>query len=162
MKPGDRVQGGVALRATEDDVWVHPYVFRQVCTNGAIIARATQTLHIEPSDFSAAFGGGRARRCDSRGRSRLLCARSLLTGADAMRSSVDSPIDIAVAMASMLSRLPDAIRSGVFDSILDAFGFGEPLEVRPDERRDRGGPRYTRPRGAMEARIDRRLNPVRV
>ena len=47
----DRVQGGVALRATDDDVWIHPYVFRKVCSNGAIIARAIQTRHIERSEF---------------------------------------------------------------------------------------------------------------
>src|SRR5262249_16488363 len=35
VRPGDRVQGGVAVRACEGQVWVHPYVFRQVCRNGA-------------------------------------------------------------------------------------------------------------------------------
>lgn len=40
--PKDRLQGGVALRATESEVWLSPYVFRFVCSNGAImIATAT-------------------------------------------------------------------------------------------------------------------------
>ncbi len=43
VKSRDRVQAGVALRATADDVWVHPYVFRQICSNGAIIAHAIET-----------------------------------------------------------------------------------------------------------------------
>ncbi len=36
VQPRDRVQGGVAVCATSEDIWVHPYVFRQVCSNGAI------------------------------------------------------------------------------------------------------------------------------
>ena len=44
--PGDKLQGGVALRATEDELRVHPYVFRQVCRNGAIFARTLGTRHL--------------------------------------------------------------------------------------------------------------------
>jgi hypothetical protein len=46
----DRVQGGVALRATEREICVHPYVFRLVCRNGAIMAHATQTEQIADLD----------------------------------------------------------------------------------------------------------------
>ena len=51
--PGDKLQGGVALRAAEDEVLVHPYVFRQVCSNGAIFARTVGTRHLrrDESDF---------------------------------------------------------------------------------------------------------------
>jgi hypothetical protein len=124
VKDRDRVQGGVALRATDDDVWVHPYVFRQICSNGAIIARATQTRHIERSDFSPAFAdeelAGAVREAV-----RDCCApEAFETAADAMRSSVHSPIDIAVMMVSTLSRLPDEVRSEVFESVLHVFGRG--------------------------------------
>ena len=121
VKRGDRLQGGVALRATDDDVWVHPYVFRQVCTNGAIIARATQTVHIEQPGFSAAFGEEELAGA-IRDAVRDCCAPDAFdTAADAMRSAVHSPIDIAVTMASMLSHLPDEFRSQVFELILHAF-----------------------------------------
>jgi hypothetical protein len=43
----DRMQGGVALRATEDELWLHPYLFRQVCSNGAVMAQAIESLHVE-------------------------------------------------------------------------------------------------------------------
>src|SRR4051812_31388355 len=36
VRTRDRVQGGVAMRATDQDVSVHPYIFRIVCRNGAI------------------------------------------------------------------------------------------------------------------------------
>src|SRR6266404_2686631 len=50
VRPGDNLQAGVALRATAGEVWVHPYVFRQICRNGAIIAHALQTRHIDSAD----------------------------------------------------------------------------------------------------------------
>lgn len=42
----DRVDKGVALKAAWEDVWVHPYVFRRVCINGAIVAQAVATKHV--------------------------------------------------------------------------------------------------------------------
>jgi hypothetical protein len=45
--PKDRMQPGVALRATPAEIWVHPYLFRQVCSNGAILAHAVQSWQIE-------------------------------------------------------------------------------------------------------------------
>jgi hypothetical protein len=41
VKRRDVVQAGVALRTTSRQVYVHPYVFREVCRNGAIWAHAT-------------------------------------------------------------------------------------------------------------------------
>src|SRR5207245_8847982 len=51
VRASDHVQGGVALKATERAVWVHPYVFRQVCRNGAIMAHAIETRLVEADDF---------------------------------------------------------------------------------------------------------------
>src|ERR1043166_3199788 len=47
VRARDGVQGGVALRATEHELSVHPYVFRKVCSNGAIMAQAIQSQHID-------------------------------------------------------------------------------------------------------------------
>jgi hypothetical protein len=41
------MQGGLALRATEDELSLYPYLFRQVCSNGAIMAQAIESLHVE-------------------------------------------------------------------------------------------------------------------
>src|SRR5258708_6162945 len=43
VRPKDGMQGGLALMAVDDDVRVHPYVFRQVCRNGAIMAQTIET-----------------------------------------------------------------------------------------------------------------------
>lgn len=43
VRPQDAVQGGVALRATEHEIFVHPYTFRKVCQNGAVMAMVMDT-----------------------------------------------------------------------------------------------------------------------
>ncbi len=45
--PRDRVKGGVALKSSEYGVSLHPYTFRLVCRNGAIVAEALETQHLE-------------------------------------------------------------------------------------------------------------------
>jgi hypothetical protein len=47
VRPGDHVRGGVAVRATGSELLVHPYTFRQVCSNGAIAAHALETRRLE-------------------------------------------------------------------------------------------------------------------
>ena len=47
VRPGDAVRGGVAVRATGSELLVHPYTFRQVCSNGAIAAHALETRRLE-------------------------------------------------------------------------------------------------------------------
>ncbi len=47
VRPGDKLQAGLALRATDEELWLHPYLFRQVCSNGAIMAHALESLHVE-------------------------------------------------------------------------------------------------------------------
>src|SRR5215471_2915635 len=46
IRARDNVQSGVALRATDAAAWVYPYVFRLVCKNGAIMARAEEGREI--------------------------------------------------------------------------------------------------------------------
>jgi hypothetical protein len=46
IKRGDGVQGGVAVKATDQGIWVHPYLFRLICKNGAIWAKALQAREI--------------------------------------------------------------------------------------------------------------------
>src|SRR5258708_39169129 len=46
VRPRDHMQGGVVLRADSEEAWVHPYLFRQVCTNGAIMAHAIESRRV--------------------------------------------------------------------------------------------------------------------
>ena len=45
VQADDRLRGGVALRACDDgQICVYPYVFREVCSNGAIMAHSTDAV----------------------------------------------------------------------------------------------------------------------
>jgi hypothetical protein len=55
LRPGDGFHQGVALRATPHRVSVYPYLFRLVCTNGAIRAHALEGRQIIVGDRVDAF-----------------------------------------------------------------------------------------------------------
>jgi hypothetical protein len=44
------MRAGIAMRTTDEQIFVHPYTFRLVCSNGAILAHATQTQVISLDD----------------------------------------------------------------------------------------------------------------
>jgi hypothetical protein len=52
--PSDALQAGVALRTVGPVVSVHPYIYRKVCTNGAIAAQVTGTREIRRVEFASA------------------------------------------------------------------------------------------------------------
>jgi hypothetical protein len=121
VRPGDRLHGGVALRATDAEIWVHPYVFRQVCSNGAIRAHATQSLRLERQSF---FPGDtpeveRALRESIRD---CCAAEAFRCGAEEMKSSLQSGIDAALTMIPFLSRMrAEGAARAIFTTILDRF-----------------------------------------
>jgi hypothetical protein len=53
IAPGDDAQGGVALRATDGGVWVHPYILRLVCSNGLIAPSAFSTRYASRDDLGS-------------------------------------------------------------------------------------------------------------
>ena len=55
VRPGDRIRGGVAVRADGVDIQIHPYTFRKVCSNGAIAAHALETRRIERVESTEVF-----------------------------------------------------------------------------------------------------------
>lgn len=118
VRARDQVQGGVALRATEAEVWVHPYVFRQVCRNGAIIAQAIQTRHLEGLEYSSPVEAGAAVREAMR----ACCVEKAFTdAAETMRSAQEVRADIALNMLPMISQLSIGRGSRIFRDILERF-----------------------------------------
>lgn len=102
IRPADKVQGGVALRATDTAAWVYPYVFRLVCQNGAILAHAAEGREISHLDTVPAFEAVSLVRdaveaCSERD--------AFLTAAAQMRTAAQQPIDVVLNMMPFLSRL---------------------------------------------------------
>jgi hypothetical protein len=120
VRARDRLQGGVALRATPEEIWVHPYVFRQVCSNGAIRAHATQSLHLDRGEFSSGTPNEvehalreAVRECS--------CEEAFARGVDEMRGSMDAKIDLALTMMPMLARMSKPAAQEFLNAILHRF-----------------------------------------
>jgi hypothetical protein len=112
----DRVQGGVALRATDQEILVHPYVFRQVCSNGAIRAHAIQTRRIERAD-SSTYGEPEVAEA-LREAVRASCSAEALEGGVAeMRAARHDEADLILGLMPMLAKLPPGCAGQVLASI---------------------------------------------
>jgi hypothetical protein len=99
--PGDRLQGGVALRADEAEIGVHPYVFREVCKNGAIFAQVvgTRVIRRDECDFVVLPQVAEAVGA---------CCRdeAFAEAAEQMRSARNARANMALNLAPSLSKLP--------------------------------------------------------
>src|SRR5215469_2756577 len=111
IRAGDKVQGGVALRATDTAAWVYPYVFRLVCKNGAIMAHAAEGREIPnlgsvPVFEAVSLVSEAVESC---------CARkAFATAAAQMRTAAQQPVDALLNMmpflASVSSLAPEFAR----------------------------------------------------
>jgi hypothetical protein len=118
VQRSDKMQAGVALRAHESEVWVHPYVFRLVCRNGAIMSHALQTRQVEVREFDTTEEASGAVRAAIRD----CCAEEAFTVAtDQMRSAREVQADLALNLLPFLSRLPSEAGAQVFRSIMERF-----------------------------------------
>ena len=101
-RPLDKMQPGVAIHATEDNIFVHPYVYRLICKNGASMARAVQTRRIEavgtrPSHDAEQEVREAVREC---------CTEEAFESAERqVRSATEREADMALAMLPLLSSM---------------------------------------------------------
>lgn len=115
VRPDDRMQGGVAVRATESEIWLHPYLFRQVCHNGAIMAHSLESLHVEYSEFATEEEVIQ----ELQGAIAVCCKQEVFVVAvDNVRTSVNSGLDIALSHLPRMSRMWDTI---AVDHIMPIF-----------------------------------------
>lgn len=105
---GDRIQAGVALRSNECGAVVHPYTFREVCKNGAIVAQAVGSQTVAFDDFATAeeAAGALAEAVAECG------SAEVFQGAlGQMRSAREVSADFLINLLPMLARfLPDSQR----------------------------------------------------
>jgi hypothetical protein len=125
IRRGDGIQAGVALRAVDDLVLVHPYTLRQVCTNGAIMVHAVATRGVQrmtadgsPWEIHEA--------CEQLGQTVRDCAhpRAFKAAAAQMRAATQSEASMAISLMPLLSNLPAKVASVVLRNILGNFDQG--------------------------------------
>jgi hypothetical protein len=126
VKAADRVQGGVALKACGENVWVHPYVFRLVCQNGAIMAQTVAshqvTAHFDWDQEDAVSTVREAVR--------VCCAPEVfMHSVDRIRSATDISVDSALNLLPLLTRLRSSVGTQVMQEIMGRF-FGDEDRTR--------------------------------
>src|SRR5437016_8000440 len=100
VQRADDVQVGVALRATEQEILVHPYTFRLICRNGAIRAHAVQTLRVDLGECDVQL------EIALREAVRACCGdEAFLAGVEEMRSTLEQEADVLLIMSALLSRV---------------------------------------------------------
>jgi hypothetical protein len=118
VKRGDKVQAGVALRARAPMVFVHPYVLRQVCTNGSVMAHALETRAIDLGDF---FSPEQASETVAEAISLCASPEAFSTATRHMRSALQSDADLALSLMPLLNRLPAGQGELMLKSVVERF-----------------------------------------
>ena len=122
VRPGDAVNGGVALRVAERVVAVHPYTFRQVCANGAIVSQARRGRQLSRVELASATEFVTAALDEIRLTIRACASDDAFTAAvDEMRSASAMAVEDAIALMPMLRRASDAIREHLFAHIVSRY-----------------------------------------
>jgi|GEM_PF-873607 hypothetical protein len=124
VQPRDAVKAGVALRFDQGRIAIHPYLLRQVCTNGAVRAHAVQTRRIVLSEQATEEQAEEELRAALRD-----CAapEAFREGVDEMRSAVDSEADTLLNILPLVRRLAalQGMDSGAVAAILGDFLGGD-------------------------------------
>ena len=100
VRSGDFVHGGVAIRMLDDQVSVFPYVFRQVCQNGAILSKTLESRTLEDLDLVSTDGALETiRECVAGCAAREVFAHHV----GRMTATARTDADMAVAMLAFAS-----------------------------------------------------------
>jgi len=123
--PSDQVQGGVAVLVEGPEVFVHPYVFRQVCRNGAIRSEAIQTRSVQRVDFGAPSPAIEDVVAGVR-EAVNVCSRpsTFLNTVARMRSATEVRADLLLHLLPLMSHWPQGLRSRAFKQVFGRFREG--------------------------------------
>lgn len=127
VRPGDGIQGGVAVRVLDAQILVHPYTFRRVCTNGAIMTHVLDTRRLERAATPALSLGVENTLWDVRMLVRACAARDVVAATTReMRGAIDVELEHREANAALqamplLARMPRHLAAYVVRQILRRF-----------------------------------------
>ncbi len=118
VRAHDQMKAGVALRAVDCEIAVHPYLFRTVCRNGAILAHAIETRRVENFDFRLREDvTGELREAV-----RTCCQEEVFTDATQnVRLTVHREVDVLLMMLPFISRLPSPRGADILRQIASRF-----------------------------------------
>jgi len=129
VRPGDRIRGGVAVRADGVGIQVHPFTLRKVCSNGAIAAHALETRRIERVESTEVFAPSydvavilAELRLAIEG-----CAapEAFERTTNEMRSAAEVQADVALQLLPAIANLPQRMAASVLPLIFQRFAADE-------------------------------------
>ena len=128
VRPGDHVRAGVAVRVAGAAICVHPYTFRQICSNGAIAAHALQTRRLErvrSTGISVPAYEASVALVDFR-LAVQACAshEAFTTVANEMRSAAEVDADLFLHLLPTLTSMPDSMTERLLPLIVERFTLG--------------------------------------
>jgi hypothetical protein len=125
VRPGDRMQRGVALRSRESEILIHPYFFRQVCRNGTIAVRAAEARRVDRYENATCPGAEEAVLTEVREAVRG-CSdeRILARAASQVRTMAETEADVALGILPALVKMKPDDASRLLDLILGRFERG--------------------------------------
>lgn len=118
VRRDDRMQGGVALKASDEGVCLYPYFFRQVCRNGAIMAEtiASRFLgNVYDQQPAAAFD------CIREGIAACCATDVFVDSLRKMRTACEMQVDLALNLLPLLSQLSTSMSTGLMSQIVNQF-----------------------------------------
>jgi hypothetical protein len=111
----DQIKPGVALRAVDQEVSVYPYIFRLVCTNGAILAHALDAQQIWLADIPTTV----EMEISLRSMVRACCSDGWFVDAtQQLGRAQQTPVDALLGLMPHLSRMPRPAARRFMDSIM--------------------------------------------
>jgi hypothetical protein len=122
VRPKDRMQGGVALRVADCQVLVHPYVFRQVCSNGAIFAQAIKTQRLQRVRDDAPIFEVEKVLDELREMVQACAAEEVFeTTAEQIRSATEAQADHILTLMPLLARMSADVIGQILGDIESRF-----------------------------------------
>lgn len=122
VRPNDRVHGGVAVRTHDTEILVHPYTYRVVCTNGAIVASAIGSRVVERVELSAPTAVIEGVLDDLRQAVHAGAAASVLANTvRAMRSAANRDAELFLQLMLALPHMPPGVRASVVRVIVRRY-----------------------------------------
>jgi hypothetical protein len=122
VAPKDRLQPGVALRANDAEIVVSPYIFRLVCTNGAIAARAVHSRRISRDEWFLDDQAESDLQTTLRIAIRNCCQREAFAPPiDQMRQAIDSTTNMALMISTLLTRHRSSFARATMQEILGRY-----------------------------------------
>lgn len=118
VQPKDRLQAGVALKANQRQLSIYPYIYRQVCSNGAIMAQTIESRQIA----GLAVGSPTDTIAELKSAIDACCQPHVFTSSvKQIRSALTSQADSALNLLELFSRIKSIASSPVASEIIRRF-----------------------------------------